>query len=158
MDVPARIAINAHKAGWHRSQPQQVSIEGDKGDTPGTNIQPDAIAFKSQLELCLDFFRSLIDAMVRTTKESAFAGAYFHPIIRQLDNELVRFEIWASDVGALEADFGKSVQAAYIDLELTRYITKITEDLQSRLEESTKQVEQMRSLIAKLSGRRLLDL
>ena len=116
------------------------------------------MAFKSQLESCLEFFRSLIETMVQSTKDSAFAGFYFHPIIRQLDNELVRIEIWASDVGAFEPDFGRSVQAAYIDLELTRYITTITKDLQVRLEESAKQVEEMRSLIGKLSGRRLLDL
>ena len=155
MDVPAGFAINAHRAGWHRIRPQQVSTEGDDY---GINIQPDAMAFKSQLESCLEFFRSLIEAMVRSTKESAFAGVYFHPMIRQLDNELVRIEIWVADVGALEPNFGRSMQSTYIDLELTKYITTITKDLQFRLEESANRVEEMRSLIGKLSGRRLLDL
>ena len=152
MDVPAGVAINADRAGLRRSRPLQVGIVG--GDH-ATRIQSDAMAFKNQLESCLINFRSLIEAMVHSTKESAFAGPYFHPIIRKLDNELVRIEIWASDAGAYDPDFGRSAQAADIHLELTRYITTILKDLQSQLEESEKQVEKMRSLIGRMSGGRL---
>ena len=96
--------------------------------------------------------------MVRSTKESDFAGPYFYPIIRKLDSDLVRIEIWASDVGANEQGFGRSAQAADLDLELTRYITTILKDLRSQLEDSERQVKKMRSLIQKMSGRRLNDL
>ncbi|KAK4693885.1 hypothetical protein P7C71_g3589, partial [Lecanoromycetidae sp. Uapishka_2] len=30
---------------------------------------------------------------------SELVGAYFHPIARQIDDELIRLEIWASDIG-----------------------------------------------------------
>ena len=157
MDVPAGIAINAYNAELGRSQPPQ---ERDPGGKHGSKVLPDAKLFKDQLESCLGFFRGLIDTMVRSTKESAFAGLYFHPIIRQLDNHLVRLEIWASDVGANEPDFGSSPRSAdiHLDLDLTRYITTIMKDLQSHLEESGKYVEEMRSLIGRLSGIRLKDL
>ena len=155
MDVPAGVAINAHKAGLRRNHPLQVSTSGA---SHRTELQPDAIVFKDQLESCLKLFRNLIEAMVRSTKESTFAGPYFHPLVRQLDNELVRIEIWASDVGAYEPDFGRSTQVADIQLELTRYITTILKGLQSRLEDSAKQVDKMQSLIEKLSGSRLNNL
>ena len=145
MDVPAGVAINAHRA-----------LNTQSG-SHGTGQQPDAMAFKNQLESCLYFFRDLIEAMVRFTKESAFAGPYFHPIIRTLDGDLVRIEIWASDLGANEEDFGRLTQDGNPDLELTRFITTILKDLQSQLEDSERQVEKMRSLIRKMSGRRLND-
>ena len=155
MDVPAGIAINAHKAGLHRSPPLQASSR-DGGHE--NKVQSDAVAFKDQLESCLVFFRSLIDAMVRSTKESAFAGHYFHPIIRRLDDDLVRIEIWAFDVGAYEPYFGRSAQATDIDLELTRYITTLLKDLRSLLEKSEEHVEKMRAVIEKMSGGRFRDL
>ncbi len=155
MDVPAGVAINAYRAGLHPSFPLKVSTSGGSHEY---KLQPDAIALKDQLESCLKLLRSLIDAMVRSTKDSSFAGSYFHPLIRQLDNELVRIEIWTFDVGAYEPDFGRSAQVAVLQLELTRYITTILKGLRSQLEEIAKQVEEMRSLIAKLSGSRLNDL
>ena len=155
MDVPAGFAINAHRAGRQSSQSLQLSPQSD---SHGKREQPDAMQFKHQLESCLSFFRALIEIMVRSTKESAFAGPYFHPMIGKLDSDLVRIEIWAFDVGAHEPHFGRSTQAADIDLELTRYITTILKDLQSQLQERRIQVEKMRSLIRKMSGRRLNDL
>lgn len=155
MDVPAGVAINAHRNELRRNQPLQVRTYGIGQDT---RIQPDAVLFKKQLERCLELFRSLIDAMVRSTKESIFAEPYFRPIIRQLDSHLVRLEIWAVDVGAYEPDFGKSAQVADLDLELTKYITSILRDLQVRLEMSRKQVEGMQSLIKKMSGSKWNDL
>ncbi len=155
MDVPAEVAINAYRAGLHPNFPLQVSRSGGSHEY---KLQPDAIALKDQLESCLNLLRSLIEAMVRSTKDSSFAGPYFHPLIRQLDNELVRIEIWTFDVGAYEPDFGRSAQVADLKLELTRYITTILKSLRSRLEEIAKQVEKMPSLIAKLSGSRLSDL
>ena len=155
MDVPAGVAINAHRAGLHQTQPLKTSSQDH---SQGNKVQLDAVAFKDQLDSCLAFFRSLIEAMVRSTKASAFAGPYFHTIIRLLDNDLVRIEIWASDVGAYDPDFGKSAQAADIELELTRYVTIILKDLQSRLEECKKQVEEMQDLIKKMSGRRSNDM
>ena len=155
MDVPAGFAINAHRAGQHRSQSRQLSPQTGNH---GTSEYLDIIAFKDQLESCLSFFRTLIEIMVRSTKESAFAGAYFHPIIRKLDSNLVRVEIWASEIGANEKDFGRFTQAADLDLELTRYITTILKDLQSQLQERRSQVEKMRSLIRKMSGHGLNDL
>ena len=155
MDVPAGLAINAHKAGLHRNHPLQVST---LDASHKTEVQPDAIAFKDQLESCLKLFRNLIEAMVRSTKESVFAGPYFHPLVRQLDNELVRIEIWASDVGAYEPDFGRSTQVADLQLELTRHLITILKGLQSRLEDSAKQVDKMQSLIEKMSGSRLKNL
>ena len=149
MDVPIGFAINSHRAGLQLSS---------QSGSHGTREQPDAIAFKRQLESCLTLFRALVEIMVRSTKESAFAGPYFHPIIRKLDSDLVRFEIWLSDVGANEPDFGRSTQAADLHLELTRYITTILKDLQSQLEDSGRQVEKMRSLVLKMSGRRFNDL
>lgn len=155
MDVPAGVAINAHRAGLHQSHPLQAS---SRDGSHGNKIQLDAVAFKDQLESCLDFFRSLIEAMVRSTKELTLAGPYFHPIIRRLDNDLVRIEIWASDVGAYEPYFGRSAEAVDIDLDLTRYITTVLKDLRSRLEKSQEQVERMRAVIKNLSGGRLKDL
>lgn len=154
MDVPAGVAINAHRNELRRNQPLQVRTYGIGQDT---RIQPDAVLFKKQLERCLELFRSLIDAMVRSTKESIFAEPYFRPVIRQLDSHLVRLEIWAFDVGAYGPDFGKSAQVADLDLELTKYITSILRDLQVRLEMSRKQVEGMQSLIKKMSGSKWND-
>lgn len=155
MDVPAGVAINAYRDELRRNQPLQVSTHGVSQDT---EIQPDALLLKKQLERCLEMFRSLIDAMVRSTKESSFAEPYFRPIVRQLDSHLVRLKIWAFDVGAYEPDFGKSAQLADLDLELTKYVTSMLKDLQVRLEMSRKQVEGMQFLIEKMSGSRWNDL
>ena len=155
MDVPAGIAINAHKAGLRPIPPSRSSISGDSS---GGDIHSDTIAFKNQLEVCIDFLRNLISIMVRSTEESHLARPYLHPIIRRLDNELVRMEIWASDVGAFEPGFGRSVQVASIDLELTRYITTMVNELHIRLQECEKKVEEIRSAIGRMSGSRFNDL
>ena len=147
MDDPIGVAINADKA-----------LSTQSGGSHRSEHQLDAMAFKHQLELCHSFFRRLIEAMVHVTKESAFAKPYFHPVIRRLDSDLVRIEIWAFDLGANEKDFGSLTQDGNPDLELTRFITTILKDLQSDLKDSERQVEKMRSLIQKMSGRRSNDL
>ena len=153
-DYGAGVAINALKS---RSRSDQFHGSGTK---EGKDIVfPDASAFRAQLDLCLAFLRSLVEAMVQATIDLHFGRTYFGSIILRLDNELVRLEIWSADIGANDSDFGKpnhslaqtSNQVESYDLEVVRYMTSILLDLTSCLREIQTKMMLMRPLIEKLA-------
>ena len=149
-DVPAGVAINAHIASLRANAQVDASrAEETKGTEPH-----DVAAFKRKLEICIRSFQNLIDEMLQASKKSILANRCFHPIIRQIDDELVRLEIWASDIGAEDPDLGRSNISAHPHLELTIYITSILESITSRLEGVRKNVEEMRASMERLSRRR----
>ena len=95
--------------------------------------------------------------MLQSNQESTLARSSFSPIVRQLDDELVRLEIWAGEIGVDEPNFGRSLDVKNLDLVLTRYMTSILERLSSKLAEIEICLEVMRRLISKISGSRLPD-
>ncbi len=118
----------------------------------------DATAFKNRLYSCLDLLRQLVDEMVRWIKEIELAGQYLKPIIIQLDNKLVRLEIWAADIGIEDLDLGETSKIMDVDLVLTRFVTTILDGLIARLREIERKLQDMRSIVEKLSGNRFNDL
>ena len=101
-DVPAGIAINAHIAGLAANLPVDASQQVEaKGTVPGN-----VTTFKDLLDSCIKLFQSLIEDLLQASKLSEY---YFLPIIRRIDDELVRLEIWASDIGVQDPELGDQV-------------------------------------------------
>jgi hypothetical protein len=146
-DIPVGRAINAHIAG----------LPADESRSSITARQTIA-AFSKQLNDCLNLLRSLIKEMMEASKLSDTAKHYFYPIVRWIDDELVRLEIWASDIGFEDPDFGRSPRKKDATLTLTRYMTDLLEDIYAWLTEIGKNVNAMRALIMQLSGSRFNDL
>ena len=149
MDTPIGIAINEYQAriGAATSQPGKKLRNRDKG-----KANPDVERFKKQLESCLQLL------MVQSNKDLVLARPCFHTIVRRLDNELVRLENWASDIGVDDPDFGmSSSDAANQDLILTKHMVSLLEDLASQAGKVGTKIEIMRSIITRLSGRIIKD-
>ena len=144
MDVPAGLAINAYLEGLRPNQTHDG--RGKYG------ISPHASAFKDQLESCLAFFRRLIEAMIQSVKDVPSASPYFSPIILQLDDELIRLEIWATDTGAEDPDFGIMPDTVPPDLVLTRHLSGLLFAVLSYLKAIETHVDGMQNLIERLSG------
>ncbi|KAL2043573.1 hypothetical protein N7G274_003880 [Stereocaulon virgatum] len=145
-DIPVGRAINAYIAG----------LPADESRSSIAARQTIA-AFSKQLNDCLNLFRSLIEEMMEASKLSETAKHYFYPIVRRIDDELVRLEIWASDIGYEDPDFGRSPREKDATLTLTRYMTDLLEDIYAWLTETEKNVNTMRALIMQLSGGRFND-
>lgn len=134
-------------------------------DYDGIGILPDALAFKSQLESCLCIFRKLVNAMVQSTKDLQHGRKYLRSITLQLDDKLVRLEIWKADSGVNDCGFGRLRQpvdratssTVPCDLKLTRYLTSVLAGLTSHLEEVQTQMEIMQPLIEQMTGKVLED-
>ena len=144
-DVPAGIAINAHIAGLRANQPVDAGQQEEaKGTVPG-----DVTTFKDLLDSCIKLFQSLIEDLLQASKLSEY---YFLHIIRRIDDELVRLEIWASDIGVQDPKFGRASDVAASKLELTVYMIGILESIISRLDGVEKRVKAMRDLLERLAG------
>ncbi len=144
-DVPAGIAINAHIAGLAANLPVDASQQVEaKGTVPGN-----VTTFKDLLDSCIKLFQSLIEDLLQASKLSEY---YFLPIIRRIDDELVRLEIWASDIGVQDPEFGRSSNVATSKLELTVYLIDILESIISRLNGVRDIVQAMRDSLQRLAG------
>ena len=121
-DIPAGIAIDAAlRANLPVDASQRVEA---KGTVPG-----DVTTFKRLLDSCIELFQSLIKDLLQ---ESNLSDYYFLPIIRRIDDELVRLEIWASDIGVEDPKFGRSNKSATSKLEVTVYMIGILESIIAR--------------------------
>ncbi len=152
-----RVSNLLYATGASASLPESRHDRQSDGSSRGPAVT-DATAFKNKLHSCLDLLRQLVDEMVRWIKEIELAGQYLKPIIIQLDNKLVRLEIWAADLGIQDLDLGEPSKIMDVDLVLTRFVTTILDGLTARLREIERKLQDMRSIIEKLSGNRFNDL
>lgn len=90
-------------------------------------------SWEDQFESCVALCKNEIDEALKSAKISTYAQTCFHPIARQLDDELLRLEIWALDFGTetrLWNEFSKLVTA---DVTVGRHLREIFEDLNASL-------------------------
>ncbi|KAK3176233.1 hypothetical protein OEA41_007556 [Lepraria neglecta] len=135
----------------HNPQPQQQRQEGPESDREA--VPSDSSALRLNLESCTQVFKGLIDTALDCSKVSVLAGTYFYPIARQIDDELIRLEIWASD---LEADDPNS-SAPLSDITLQRYIYSTFQNIGSQLEDIGKEIRLMRGILEQVSARTNTD-
>ena len=145
-DVPAGIAINAHIAGLRAN----ISVDAGQQEEAKGTVPGDVTTFKDLLDSCIKLFQSLIEDLLQASKLSEY---YFLHIIRRIDDELVRlFEIWASDIGVQDPEFGRSSNVTTSKLELTVYMIGILESIISSLDGVRDIVQTMRDSLEQLAG------
>lgn len=99
--------------------------------------------FESSVALCKD----VIEEALESAKISTYAKACFHPIARQIDDQLLRLEIWAFDFGTKDGTWKDFSALATTDVALGSYLRTIFENLSASLENIGKEMKLIQFIV-----------
>lgn len=89
---------------------------------------------KEQFESCVALCKTQIEKALVSAKISTDAKTCFHPIARQIDDELLRLELWAFEVGTKDGLWNEFSAAVTADVAMGTFLSKIFGDLNASLE------------------------
>ena len=112
---------------------------------------PDTRSLKAKFHSCITLLKNIVDDMVEWIKEIARAERYLNKLVLKLDHKLVRLEIWGADVGLDDPSLGTSSLEADVELELTRYVITVLDDLILELKGIKRTTQELRNVIEKLT-------
>lgn len=85
-------------------------------------------------ESCVDLCKSQLEKAMVSAKISTDAKTYFHPIARQIDDELLRLELWAFEVGTKDGLRNELSATVTADVAMGTLLRKFFGDLNASLE------------------------
>ena len=87
-----------------------------------------AISLKEEVGSCKRLFQIMIEEALDSSKISPLAEIHFAPIARQLDDDLIRVEVWASDI---QVDY-QDLSGLPLDAETNQYVANVLTDIISQ--------------------------
>lgn len=102
---------------------------------------------EEQFGSCVALCKKNIDEALVSAKISSYAKTCFHPIAGQIDDELVRLEIWAFDVGTKDGFWKEFSKLVAPNVAVSRRVREIFEDMNSSLEKIEMEMKRIQFIV-----------
>lgn len=102
---------------------------------------------EEQFESCVSLCKKEIEEALAAAKISTYAKTCFHPIARQIDDELIRLEIWALDFGTKDGSWEELSKLVTKNDTVGRHLRKIFDDLNASLEKIGREMKLIQSFV-----------
>lgn len=109
-------------------------------------------SLEDQFESCVALCKNGIDEALDLAKISTYAKTCFHPIACQLDDELLRLEIWALDFGTETAFWHKFSELVTANVAVGKRLREVFEDLNASLKEIGTEMKLIERIVKDAAG------
>ena len=115
------------------SQEALSSKSNNLQGNPSHALRNDSADLQKSLDTFVVIFRDTVEKALKSAIKSDLTEAYFLPVIRKLDDHLVRIELWGSDIELEDPGLRRLVS----DKITKNYIADTIDDITSQLENVT---------------------
>lgn len=102
---------------------------------------------EEQFESCVSLCKKEIEEALAAAKISTYAKTCFHPIARQIDDELIRLEIWSFDFGTKDGSWEEFSELVINNDAIGRRLRQVFENLNASLEKIGREMKLIQSFV-----------
>ena len=115
-----------------------------------TDLGPPAVqdqTLEEQFQSCVVLCKKFIEEALESAKISTYAKTCFHPIARQIDDELIRLELWTMDFGTKDGSWKEFSALMTKNDDVDRRLRTVLEDLHGSLEKIGSEMKLIQSIV-----------